>query len=313
MVVWQGITEGGTAVPVQITEEGKVVAIGEAGPEGPPGPPGQAEWPPNPIEGAFLVWLNGKPTWYVEQPIPTPPGVAGPIIEVDQNSLLLFESDVDQNIFFNGVQVYAVNADGSSWNGNGQYNTSQDWSAGADGSRNGSGGAYKIQNAFDGSITTEAIGPADNGNQTITITFNPPLDNSSNTFEVYAKIVGDNNVVSNFLVNGVYCNTAVTSQSWSLIDKAEYLSNENTITSVGIRYVRGADYSVLYALRLNGKILLDPLAGPYPTGQISTVANASALLSRVQGVWSEGDYMKADESAQAAWLISKKRNGKILG
>ena len=44
MVVWQGITEGGTAVPVQVTEEGRVVAEGQEGKEGPPGPPG----PPGP-------------------------------------------------------------------------------------------------------------------------------------------------------------------------------------------------------------------------------------------------------------------------
>jgi len=40
MVVWQGITEGGTAVPVQVTEAGRVVAEGKEGPAGPPGPPG---------------------------------------------------------------------------------------------------------------------------------------------------------------------------------------------------------------------------------------------------------------------------------
>ena len=44
MVVWQGITEGGTAVPVQVTEAGKVVAEGQQGPPGPDGPPG----PPGP-------------------------------------------------------------------------------------------------------------------------------------------------------------------------------------------------------------------------------------------------------------------------
>ena len=44
MVVCQGITEGGTAVPVQVTEEGRVVAEGQEGKEGPPGQPG----PPGP-------------------------------------------------------------------------------------------------------------------------------------------------------------------------------------------------------------------------------------------------------------------------
>ena len=41
MVLWQGLTEGGTAVPVQVTEAGKVVAEGQQGQEGPPGPPGE--------------------------------------------------------------------------------------------------------------------------------------------------------------------------------------------------------------------------------------------------------------------------------
>ena len=50
MVVWQGVTSGGTIVPVQVTDEGKVVAQGEKGDQGPPGPPGQdgQQGPPGP-------------------------------------------------------------------------------------------------------------------------------------------------------------------------------------------------------------------------------------------------------------------------
>ena len=40
MVVWQGITEGGVAVPVEVKEDGKVVAEGLQGPPGPEGPEG---------------------------------------------------------------------------------------------------------------------------------------------------------------------------------------------------------------------------------------------------------------------------------
>jgi len=40
MVLWQGLTEGGTAVPVQVTEAGRVVAEGQQGPEGPEGQQG---------------------------------------------------------------------------------------------------------------------------------------------------------------------------------------------------------------------------------------------------------------------------------
>ena len=47
MVLWQGLTEGGTAVPVQVTEAGKVVAEGKEGQKGDPGEPG-APGPPGP-------------------------------------------------------------------------------------------------------------------------------------------------------------------------------------------------------------------------------------------------------------------------
>ena len=73
MVVWQGITEGGTAVPVQITEEGKVVAIGESGPTGPigpegppgaPGPPGSGiPSPETGTEGDVLTLQDGIAVW----------------------------------------------------------------------------------------------------------------------------------------------------------------------------------------------------------------------------------------------------------
>ena len=41
MVLWQGLTEGGTAVPIQVTEEGKVVAQGQSGEKGDKGDPGE--------------------------------------------------------------------------------------------------------------------------------------------------------------------------------------------------------------------------------------------------------------------------------
>jgi hypothetical protein len=47
MVVWQGITSDGVSVPVQVTEDGKVVSQGQQGEQGPPGPPGE-QGPPGP-------------------------------------------------------------------------------------------------------------------------------------------------------------------------------------------------------------------------------------------------------------------------
>ena len=45
MVVWQGITSGGTAVPVQVDDQGRVVAFGIDGQDGAPG----AEGPQGPV------------------------------------------------------------------------------------------------------------------------------------------------------------------------------------------------------------------------------------------------------------------------
>ena len=64
MVLWQGLTEGGTAVPVQVTEAGEVVAatnIPVPGPEGPPGPEGQPgkDGPPG-KDGDQWVEVNSR-------------------------------------------------------------------------------------------------------------------------------------------------------------------------------------------------------------------------------------------------------------
>ena len=70
MVLWQGLTEGGTAVPVQVTEAGKVVAEGQQGPpgedgkEGPQGPKGdqgpQGEYGPGDDVDLGSITATGK-------------------------------------------------------------------------------------------------------------------------------------------------------------------------------------------------------------------------------------------------------------
>ena len=313
MVVWQGITEGGTAVPVQITEEGKVVAIGEAGPigpigpEGPPGPSG-VTWPPNPIEGAFLVWLNGEPTWYTEQPIPTPPGIAGPIIDVSDNSLLTFADDLDQNVFFKGIQVYAVNADGSNWNGNGQYDTSQMWSL----TSSGTPKTGTLQTVFDGDLdnvltASEGTGPVTLFNTLITgVTTIGFYTNKQGAVETKYTMTYSDGTTQDYV-------TTDTGTNWYTVNTNKSDLSKVVLTVTSAAGQPDTKQNGLYAIRINNKTLLDPLAGPYPTGQISTVVNNSVLLSRAQATWTKGLYMKTDESAQAAWLFAKNKKGKILG
>ena len=127
MVVWQGITEDGTATPVQVNDEGKVIAIGEEGPPGPPGADGQdgqdsqvpgppgppgadgVQWPANPFEGAFLMYLDGVVQWATPQePIPLPQDWIGPITAVsDDGSVLEFSETLNPEQFLYMQNVYA--------------------------------------------------------------------------------------------------------------------------------------------------------------------------------------------------------------
>lgn len=59
MVVWQGITQDGVAVPVEVKEDGKVVAEGLEGPPGPEGPEGP-QGPPGPPGNPTLRSVKGK-------------------------------------------------------------------------------------------------------------------------------------------------------------------------------------------------------------------------------------------------------------
>ena len=308
MVVWQGITEGGTAVPVQITEEGKVVAIGEAGPEGPrgpqgpEGPPGVAEWPPNPIEGAFLVWMNGEPTWYSETPVPIPPGLSPLITDVTDNSILTFNSDLDTEAFFSGVNVSAALADGTNWTNNGMYKTNREWSSG-----NIIEGAFApgspLSDIFDGDTTTYAY-PAD---AKVTYDF-------VDTVPVQSKLrmyISISRAWTNFEINGRPVSTSVGGDQWyDFTDDLDIKSGEG-LKSFSLGYISGEYAQAMASIEIDGAMLLDPGTGPYPRGQIATAVGNTALLSRVGGNWEAGLYMKSSAATMAAWMVTKnKRNSR---
>ena len=84
MVLWQGLTEGGTAVPVQVTEAGKVVAEGQEGKEGPIGPIGP----------------------------PGPQGEYGPGDDVDLGTITAEGDITTEDAFYNGVTLSSDNSRG---------------------------------------------------------------------------------------------------------------------------------------------------------------------------------------------------------
>ena len=98
----EGRTEGGTVLPVQITEDGRLVAQGLVGSEGPPGPPGeqgpQGEYGPgDDVDlGSATIEGNGR------QP--------------DESPLIINNTNVDgYNIYSksNGTGSFAVSAGGA--------------------------------------------------------------------------------------------------------------------------------------------------------------------------------------------------------
>ena len=87
MITLYGVTEDGTTVPVQVTEDGKLVAQGLQGEPGPPGEDGkdsQVPGPPGspgesgitavnePTEGDYLQYKGGTVVWRAGPNIPEP-------------------------------------------------------------------------------------------------------------------------------------------------------------------------------------------------------------------------------------------------
>lgn len=304
MVVWQGITQDGTVVPVQITDEGKVVAVGETGPqgprgeEGPPGPPGQAEWPPNPFEGAALVWMNGEPTWYAEQPTPTPPGLSPVITEVSDNSLLTFESALDTQVFFQNINVYAAEADGTNWTNGGMYKTNRDWSSGI--IKTGETRPNDpVANIFDANQATYCLP----NTEKLTYDFVDPIPVQSSL-----RMYLDGSLAwTNFEINERPVDPGPVKRDWFDLTSFLNLESGEGLKSFSIGSNPGVYLQGISLIEIDGALLLNPGVGPYPTGQISSAINNTALLSRVNGIWQAGLYMKANAETMAAWMFAKSK------
>ena len=119
MVVWQGITEGGTAVPIQVTEEGRVVAEGQEGPAGPPGPEGPQGPPGEYGPGDDVVLGSGSFTNNSRNPDDAPLTVNntntdGYLINGESNGTNAFSVAANGDVFIgsNASPSVALLADG---------------------------------------------------------------------------------------------------------------------------------------------------------------------------------------------------------
>ena len=306
MVVWQGITSDGTAVPVQITEEGKVVAIGEAGPpgppgeEGPPGPPGQT-WPPHPFEGAFLAWIGGEAVWFsAEPPIDVAPGVTPPIARVTDNQVLEFDYPIDLETFVVGAVMESCDAQGIWLPGPGNTDYSQIWTPYL--TANG-GFSTPAENLFIADAAQGVIPNSPTGKITMDISgLNQPGGNvtvsgiTTGNGKVRLKVYGDNGEFEKTInVNGA--------GTWSISDRDATNPRKWDVTNLTMPSIE------LTSTFVNG---VRPLNGPLCSGMISAAGNNYILLSRVTGTWDQGMYGKTQASRIAPWRLRQiKREAKV--
>lgn len=319
MVVWQGITDGGTAVPVKVTEDGEVISkgmAGEPGPpgkdgeDGPPGPPGQpgqpgtpgVQWPANPFEGAFLVWLNGEPTWYAEAPVPQPQTLIGPIIDIDENYVYTFNTPVDPEIFYTGRNVVVADYQGVPKTPD--WNQAQRW---RDGLTTNVGGILDSSYAFDGDTSTRARATDAGTNYRLILT--PP---SNLNFNISIEVWCDQRTNAPFAEwNGNTASLEVW-DDWVTVFEGSGVINDKKplIIDTGT----SDQYPTLKAVRVDGKILVDSdFQGYKGTGQVSSAFNNQLLLSRVTGEIAYGDYLLAQETQMASWLYATRKKARRLG
>ena len=125
--------------------------------------------------------------------------------------------------------------------GYGWFDDSQTWSSGADGDRVG----YPVTNAFDGSLATVAYGDV---NETITVTL-PGGPLSVTTLRFYVDLNGSS--TGKFYINGTDYGSQITGDGWNTITGVSQLTSFAYAADSGVNYVG------VYAVEVNGKLLID--------------------------------------------------------
>ena len=308
MVVWQGITSEGTAVPVQITDDGKVVAVGETGPQGPKGdtgpqgpkgdtgPAGTVEWPPFPFEGAFLCWIGGEAVWYsANPPIPITPGVTPPIADVQENSALEFNYPVDLETFVKGAVLESCDKDGVWLKGPAGTDYSQIWTPYL--TVNG-GFATPPENLFiqGASQGVVANDPTEPIRMDISLLGQPGgrvrlAGTITGAGKIRFRVFGSNGtreIVQNLSNVGPFeirVDESENPTSWEC----------ETLTAQGV---------ALTGTSVNG---ITPLNGPLCSGTITAAGNNYILLKDVSGTWLPEMYGKTKPLRIAPWRMAQIR------
>lgn len=298
-VILLGTQSNGETLPVQVDATGRLVAEGltgspgpqgPPGPEGPPGPKGDDGGlilPPDPYEGALLGWLNNQLAWVGTPPVPIPEYVFGPIVSYSSNDgLIEIEGEIPDNIG-NGVYVYQCDRGGNfsttgalvyrKWSDFLTSSTGQ-WYAG-----------NPPDSAFDGDPDTAANPSAGKGS---TLLFTPPgglgyLD----SVEVLTDAFGGTGITLNDTITVPFIN----GNTWTPVVNG----SSGTLTTLSIS---GDNYPALKGIRVDGKLLVDPLKGCYMrVNQVFdnfVLGNANPLFD-----FTPGQYLFVPEQRVAPWVL----------
>ena len=180
------------------------------------------------------------------------------------------------------------------------YNQSQTWSNG----KNGDRVDYPVTNVFDASLTTIGYGGV---NQTITVTL-PGGSIALTSLRVRAERVGT--ATGKFYVNGNdYTSQIAAGTNWNTI------TGETSITSIGYASDNGSNFVGLYAVEVNGKLLIDSGVSVtnVPTIASTVRANPSAGFSIVSytgnGVTGDHDIAHGLNAVPGLVIIKNRTSG----
>jgi len=325
MAILQGTMQDGTLIPVQADSQGRLVceglqgAEGPAGPAGPAGPPGaDLSYPPDPYEGAFLMYLNGQPTWGgAEPPIVLPVGTIGSITQIEGTDIFTVESSIDSEIFYVGRDVFASDANGVGISPNPGLDQTQKWSGllttGA--SQNSPITTGQPAEMFNGVGTSGWCIRMSNSNATTTTAtqvFDTPIGVSTEPMNLTVYRDGDygnfGSAVAKVWVNGtlVFSSNALSAQT----EVVSIPGAEVPISSIqiGLDFTDTSVYKPdrgfgIAQITMNGKVLVD---GPAASGRVSYASDHQIVLSRVAGAWAVGQYITAAPASMARWLAMER-------
>ena len=259
-VILLGTQSNGETLPVQVDGFGRLVAEGlqgsegpqgpqgPQGPIGPPGPGGGIELPPDPYEGALLGWLNNELAWIGSPPVPIPEGVFGPISSYSQeNGLVEVEGSIPETIT-TGVYVYQCDNQGNYATDN--CLTNKTWSDLLTADRQF---LTPVENAFDGDNSTFAS--CDSGG-TLFLQLNMTVEPYS-SIEMWSSDTEEWGTEMTVTVDGVA--TTLPGGGFKSVD----YNNGTNISTISIVRKNTVNSAQLRALKINGKLLVNPTQGAY--------------------------------------------------